>query len=208
MKQTLSQAITKLINATPAQIAKVARDGHAQIMAADPKPTSFVRHVDGVRDASEDLVRSDGIIVYHYSRLEPIIDYALQCLRELSPVKTGAYRDSHVWVIANQQVADASSAEAGQPVFLLSPLIYSRKIEIGKMKMRVPGTDRVYDQAVIKVRRRFGNQAWIDLAYQSPHLDYVALGGRRGGRKASPEKRAAHNFETATRVPALRIRLM
>ena len=40
-----------------------------------------------------------------------------------------------------------------------NPLPYTRKIELGSMTMRVPGTSHVYEQAVSATNRRYGNVA-------------------------------------------------
>lgn len=208
MAQTLSEAIAKHIGAEPSRIAQVAKEGHARIMATPPKPSDFVRRVDGVRDAPEEAVRPNGVIIYTYARLQPIVDYALEVLRQLSPVDEGEYRDAHTLHIGGATAVNASGAMPGETVYILNPVPYARKIESGRMKMRVPGSDHVYERAAVMLKLRFGNQAWIKFTYQSELMSYVPLGGPRSGRIASPAKRSAHNIETATRMPALSIRLM
>jgi phosphoglycerate dehydrogenase-like enzyme len=56
--------------AVHADLVATAKRRHAEVMAADPRPLNFLRHVDGVANAPEEAVRSDGIIVYDYNRLD------------------------------------------------------------------------------------------------------------------------------------------
>lgn len=173
MAQTLAQAMTKLIGAEPARIAKVAKEGHARIMATDPKPSSFVRRVDGNTDAPEDAVRPDGVIIYTYARVQPIVDAAMDTLRSLSPVESGAYRKSHTLFVGGAVAFDASDAVPGETIYIANPLPYARKIEMGRMTMTLPGSDHVYEQATQIVKRRFGNQAWIKFTFQDVSGDRV-----------------------------------
>lgn len=224
MGRTLSQAIAAHIGAEPGRIAKVAKEGHARIMVTDPKPHAFVRRVDGVRDAPEDAVRPDGIIIYTYSRLQPIIDFALETLRGLSPVESGAYRDAHTLFVGGAAAEDVSGAVPGEYVFIINPLAYARKIEAGRMKMKVSGSDHVYEQAMQLVKRRFGNQAWIKFTYQSvsagAFTSYVSEGrkgktgivrgegGRIVGNRSKGRRSAAAAAEADVRRPALSFRMI
>lgn len=224
MGQSLADAIAKHVSAEPGRIAKVAKEGHARIMATDPKPSDFVRRVDGVRDAPEEAVRPDGVIIYTYARLQPIVDFALETLRNLSPVKSGAYRGAHTLFVGGAAAESVEGVLPGESVFIINPLAYARKIEMGKMKMSVPGSDRVYQQAIQIVNRRFGNQAWIKFTYQaiegSAFTNYVSAGrkgktgivrgegGRITGNVSKGRRSAAAAREADARRPALWIRAM
>lgn len=165
MVQTLSQAIANLTKGEPERIARVAKEGHARIMKTPPEPSDFVRRVDGVRGAREEAVKTNGVIIYTYMRLQPIVDFAIETLRELSPVLTGNYLASHTLYVGGAPAMDASGAMAGETVFISNPQPYARKIEMGRMVMTVSGTDKVYQQAEQRIKRRFGNQAWIKFTY-------------------------------------------
>ena len=65
---------------TREEIIATARREHARVMQAEPRPSRFIRTVDGVRGASEEAVRADGRIEYVYPRLEEVVRFALETL--------------------------------------------------------------------------------------------------------------------------------
>ena len=83
----------------------------------------------------------------------------METLYDLSPVLTGEYRNSHTLFLNGVAVPNLKDYRAGDRVMISNVLPYSRKIELGVMTMRVPGTDQVYEQAAAKVARRYGNIA-------------------------------------------------
>lgn len=170
--QTFRIAAQKTMEATHRILVATAKREHAKVMAADPRPASFTRIVDGRQGAREEEVRPDGIIVYRYPRLEQVAQFAMEMLFDLSPVLSGAYRTAHTLFLNGQPAANLEGWKPGDEVSISNPLPYSRKIEIGSMKMRVPGTDMVYQQARRKVMARYGNLATIDFTYRA------IIGGR------------------------------
>lgn len=180
------------------QIVKVAKREHAKVMNTDPMPSSFTRIVDGVTGAREEQVKSNGMIVYQYPRLEEVTKYALEVLFDLSPVLSGDYRNSHTLFINGVAATDLNGWKRDDEISISNPLPYSRKIEVGAMKMRVPGTDHVYQQASAKVKARYGNVATISFTFraifgqnivnQSKAPRIGTFGGRRG---AGADARAA-----------------
>ena len=164
MAQSLTQALGKLVKGEPARIAKLAKEGHARILAQH-KPSNWVRRVDGAKDAPEETVRPDGTIIYNYSYLQPIVDYAMETLQTLSPVESGEHRSSHSLYVGGATASDVEQAVPGEEVYISNPLPYARKIEMGRMVMSLPGTDHVYEQAARAVKGRFGNQASIKFTF-------------------------------------------
>ncbi|WP_439618311.1 hypothetical protein [Shinella sp.] len=148
-------------------------------MKTEPKPDRFTRTVDGVTGAREEAVKVNGRIVYRYPRLEEVVRAAMELLFELSPVLSGDYRLGHTILVGGAAVSDLAAWDGTGEVAITNPLPYSRKIEAGKMKMRVPGTDHVYEQAEFLLRQRFGNQARIKFTYRS------TVPGKAGNKSAN-----------------------
>lgn len=148
----------------------VARQEHARIMATEPRPLKFFRYVDGREGASEDAVRPYGVIRYEYPRLDLVATYALQVLREISPLgwpEGGHYRDEHQLFIAGSPVGDLSGWRPGQEVAIVNLMPYARVIEVGVMRMLVPGTDHVYAQALQRVRRVYASVASVRFEWRA-----------------------------------------
>lgn len=157
-KGTVEEARRSLIAA--------AKREHARIMSTEPRPTRFTREVDGVRGAREEQVRSGGIIRYRYPRLEEIVREAFDALFDFSPVLEDVYRRSHTLFVDGSPARNLAEWDGQGELAIMNPVPYSRKIEIGTMKMRVPGTDRVYAQAAQVLQRRFGNLASITVTFR------------------------------------------
>jgi hypothetical protein len=172
-------------------LAETAKRLNAEVLATDPRPTSYKRFVDGREGAPEEAVKATGVILYIYQRLDMVAQFALETLKERSPVLTGAYRDAHTMFIRGQAVTDLKSWQSGDEIVIANPLPYARKIELGKMKMRVPGTDHVYQQAEQIVNRKFGNLARVKFTYQGivgfqkmAGVSARAIGGKAGNKSA------------------------
>lgn len=173
-------AAQKTLAETQKLVVKIARREHGKIMATAPRPTSFKRVVDGRLGAPEEAVKPNGVIVYFYPRLEEVAQFALETLFDLSPVLSGRYRESHTLFVNGVAVPNLKNYTQGE-ITISNPMPYARKIEIGRMKMRVPG--RVYEHAVKIVRARFGNVAKIGFTYRGlTSTGGSIIGGRRGNR--------------------------
>jgi len=163
-------------------VATAARE-HGKIMKAEPRPASFTRTVDGIRGAPLEQVKR--IVVFEYHRLAEVAQFAMETLFARSPVKSGDYRRSHTLFLNGVAVANLKGYKPGDRMAIANSVPYSRKIEAGKMKMRVSGTDHVYQQAEQIVRRRYGNIANVRFTYQGIVGGARATGkaaGRSGGR--------------------------
>lgn len=160
-------AAQKTIEATHKLLVETAKQKHAEIMNRDPRPASFTRYVDGREGAAEESVRAGGVIVYRYPRLEAVAQFAMEALFDLSPVLSGAYRTSHMLFLNASPVANLQDLRPGDEISIANPLPYARKIEVGAMTMRVPGSDLVYQQARRKVMSRWGNVAKVDFTYRA-----------------------------------------
>lgn len=187
------------LEATKELLVRTAKAEHAAIMRKQPVPQGFTRIVDGRVGAAEESVRADGVIVYQYRRLDEIVQFAMETLFDLSPVLSGEYRRSHVILIDGIAQPDLKSWSQGSEISISNPLPYSRKIEVGKMTMRVPGTSKVYQQAQRIVAGRFGNVVTVRFTYRSM-LGNVERQIRAATAKAREQERASLRF------PALVIR--
>ena len=178
-------AIQETREATQKAIVETAHREHARVMRTAPQPKSFRRFVDGIEGAPIETVKADGVIYIVYERLELIAQYAMEVLFDLSPVglpsdprpdHPGLYRNSHTMFLKGAAVSDLSNWSPGDEIVIANFVPYSRKIELGLMKMRVPGSDFVYYQAERIVRRRFGNLAEINFTFRG-----IVGGGIVGG---------------------------
>lgn len=151
-------------------------------------------------------------VVYRYLYMTEIADFALQTLREKSPVGSGRdphpglYRDTHTLFLNGRAVDTAKDWAPGDALHISNPAPYARKIEVGSMKMRVPGTDRVYWQAQQIIEARKGNLVTVKFMYMPVRFGDVALWAQfkkieRGGRRGRPEAQQ----EWLVRQPALQI---
>ncbi len=171
---------------------QLAKNEHAKIMQSDPRPSRFTRMVDGVRGAPEESVQIGGVIRYNYNRLDEVVRFAMETLFDLSPVLSGEYRNRHQLFVGGAEATNLRDWDGRSDIIVTNTLPYSRKIEMSTMTMRVPGTDRVYEQAASVVARRFGNTARITFDWQ----------GVVGGATASGTK----GNKSGNRFPALKIR--
>lgn len=167
------EAVKKNIEVlTRTQIIATAKAENAKIMAEEPRPAGFVRHVDGVEGAPEESVKDGGVIVYDYDRLDIIAAFALDTLRQLSPVDKGDYVRSHTLFIDGKPVEDLSGWREGQQVAIANTMPYARKIEVGGKKFRTH--PHVYERAQKTVAQRFGNMANIAFGYMQVDIGDVA----------------------------------
>lgn len=149
-------------------------------------------------------------LVFYYISMQAVVAFALETLRERSPVGStgdahpGLYRDSHTVFIDGHNVADASGWKRGQQVNIANSVPYSRKIELGQMKLRVPA--HVYEMSAPIVAGRFGNIVNCRFVYMPVSFggvaDFAAFSKKiRPGRRMNEKARQ----EWLSRQPALEI---
>lgn len=157
-------AVKQSLVEVQASIVALAKSEHGKIMADTPRPLNFVRHVDGVKDAPEETVKPDGVIVYDYNRLDIVAKRALEILREISPVgggkghdpHPGLYRDSHRMFIDGHAVENLTEWHQGQEISITNTVVYSQVIEVGGKggkKFKIDKGGRVYQRAAQILRR-------------------------------------------------------
>lgn len=170
-------------------LVRVAKEENARIMATEPRPTRFKRFVDGRVGTPEEAVKPDGVILYQYPRLDVVVEFAMETLREKSPVgppEGGHYRDAHTLFINGSPAAleALASLPDGATMAIANFMPYARKIEAGKMKMTVPGSDHVYQQAAQIVNGRYGNVAKVRFTYRGIEGGGI-IGGHAGNKSGA-----------------------
>lgn len=160
------------LEATRQVLIATAKREHRRVLEADPQPMRFSRFVDGTEGASEEAVKPLGIIVYEYPRLDLVIAAAEQVLFDLSPFgfpEGGHYRDEHHLFLDGSPAISAANWRPGQEAMIVNTQPYARMIEVGAMRMVVPGTDHVYAQAQQILRRKYSSLAYIRFTYSGGH---------------------------------------
>lgn len=165
--RVFDDVIRETVEATRKAVISTAHREHRKVLNTDPRPGRWRQYVDGIEGAPFEAVQGAGVIVIDYQRLDIVAQFAMETLFDLSPVDSGEYRRRHTLFVDDTAVTNLKDWESGQEVSIANYLPYSRKIEIGAMKMRVPGTDHVYQQAEQIVRRRFGNIADIRFTFRA-----------------------------------------
>ena len=168
--------------------AAIARAGLAAHLAGlEHKPT-VVTFVDGRRDASEDSVKPFGVIRYEFRQMADIAVWALERCRELSPVKSGAYRESWFVMVGGKEV-DPAAVAAVDEITITNDRPYHRKLEVtvnsqrlhgGKKTIRVPAG--IVEAVRQEILRKYPGVS-AEVAFMELAGGYVLRGhGSRRGR--------------------------
>jgi hypothetical protein len=119
--------------------------------------------VDGVRGAALTSVKIGGRIRFDFRYWREIAEFALKTLMDLSPVESGDYRSGH-FIMANGQKVEASAIPPDVVALIITnDMPYSRKIQIGAMRMSVP--PGVYDRARVAINAKYGNVFRTDVIF-------------------------------------------
>lgn len=151
-------------------------------------------------------------IVIRYVYMDEVCQFALQTLRERSPVGSandphpGLYRDSHLLFIDGHNVKDAKNWQPGQQIDISNPVPYSRIIELGNGKLRVPL--KVYEESVPIISGRFGNSVNVQFVFMPVRFGSVqayagSLAGQAAGKRRGGSKKALRDW--LVRQPAIQI---
>lgn len=223
LQRQFEAATSRALAKVGEQFVRVAEAKNQQIVKTY-QPNSVARIVDGAivvgdliytgyqiaKIAKNIADQRPNRIEYRYSYADGVVQFALQTLRDKSPVGSGddphpgLYRDSHMVFVDGRGVQDVRDWRPGQTIHISNPEPYSRKIESGGMKMRVPG--HVYEFAVPIINARFGNSfnikfVFMPVTFGSNQAWAERTGMQRAGRKMSTRARA----EWLTRQPAIEI---
>lgn len=221
LRQTITVAWPKNMDAeAKAFLLKTARDGHAGIMQKQGNP-SFEAYANRPGNRDLNSVVLPGPVVYNYSNIRQLVEFALDELRKASPVDSGDYARSHTLYV-NGIAVDALPADvkATDEIMIANPIAYARRLEIGKTTAGrdfvVQVANRIYERvAKQKVIPRYRNVAKVTFGYINAPDAYVtkaklpshyasgkAAGARGGGTRRARRQKAG----TKTMAPAIIIR--
>lgn len=197
LEQNLQLVLSNVSGPAAAQrLADFAREKLLDAISSGQGSSSFTRYVNGREGASEESVKLPGPILYKFSWLDEVAEFALEFLRArspLGPAERGHYRDSHQAMVGGRVVASSDdpgsirSVEipAGAEIVIVSDKPYARKIEVGAMRMRVP--PRVYEDARQSVLRHYRQIVRVDLRFVTRSDGYTLKGG-------APKRAAKQNM--------------
>ncbi len=146
-------------------------------------------------------------IVFRYVYMNDIAQFALQTLRDLSPVGSGRdshpglYRDSHMLFIDGHNVDDATIWVPGQQLAISNPVPYARRIEAGAMNISVP--PHVYERAAPIVAGRYGNSVNVRFSYMPVRFGSIEAYAQSRASAVSHRRRRKALRDWLARQPAL-----
>lgn len=170
-KRTVTVDWPKQANAdAKKRLIDVARQGHVEILRRQGNP-SFEVYANRPGNSNIESVVLPGPIVYTYSNLRQLIDFALDALRKASPVKSGDYVRSHTLFVNGVSVAALpADLKPSDEIMIVNPIPYARKLEIGKTKsgrdFLVSVPNKIYERVAKNMLiPRYRNVAKIEFAY-------------------------------------------
>lgn len=137
------------------ELAALARSELSKAIQEGEASDRYDRFVNGNLGASEDTVVPPGPILYVFHYWTEIIEFALQSLVDRSPDKSGRYKRSWFVMTPGGKVASLDDIPIASTVIITNDQPYSRKIDVGHMRMSVP--PGVVDDVRKQVMARFGN---------------------------------------------------
>lgn len=187
-------------------LATFARSERDKVVAAkrarNGSEPQYTTAVNGRIGATEDSVKLPGPIVYIFDNETEIAAYLVDFLKQRAPKDTGRFA-SRFRYIQNGSYVSAHQLKAGVEFYVTNPEPYSRKIEVGHMRMSVP--HHVFEDARQAAQSRFGNTTkfrvhWLELAN-----GYILKGHfRRGaGKHARTKLRADTSAGARMTYPAI-----
>jgi hypothetical protein len=164
----------------------LAREGRDEVTGEQTEraggiPPSVETVVDGLAGAPLESVKPGGIIRFDFKYLREIARFALDWLRENSPVESGAYKNAHFVMAGGAEIDPLEIPAEAHEIVVTNDKPYARKIQVGMKSLSVP--PGIYDRARIAVARRYGNIVSVDLKFIELAGGYVLKGGRGKGRR-------------------------
>ncbi|MFA7308262.1 MAG: hypothetical protein WC026_16505 [Hyphomicrobium sp.] len=151
------------------RLLQVARQGHADIMARQGNP-QFDAYANRPGNRALETVILPGPIIYTYSNLKALVEFALDELRKTSPVISGDYVRSHQ-LFVNGAAVDALPADLkpSDELMIANLVPYARKIEVGKTKSGrafvIQVQPRIYERVGKALQARYKNVARITVEF-------------------------------------------
>lgn len=208
------------------RLARVARRKAAEAAARNAavmgRAVLYETVVDGVKGASEDAVKPDGVILHEFAGALWIeaLRWMHEQIQAAAPVKSGRYRENIRIYADGAEVATVEAAAAATDVIFASTVAYARKIEGSKIPgypkspLSAQAPDGVFHAVAFLAAGRFGNAAAIKFTLADPeggsnHLEQWAA-GKSGARFYRGTKKRRRNLSRQgtrdRRVPAIIVR--
>ncbi|MBA2708556.1 MAG: hypothetical protein H0U59_12200 [Gemmatimonadaceae bacterium] len=121
-----------------AELAKFARSELSKAIQEGEGSERYDRYVNGRQGAAEESVVPPGPILYVFHWWREIIEFALQSAVERSPEKSGDYKRSWFIMTPGGVIKSFDDIPINSTVILTNNQPYSRKIDVGHMRMSVP----------------------------------------------------------------------
>ncbi len=139
------------------ELAKFARSENAKAIQEGEGSERYEIYVNGRLGAAEETVVPPGPILYVYHWWREIVEFTLQSLVERSPDKSGRYKRSWFVMTAGGRVKGGNfdTLPMNADVIFCNDQPYSRKIDVGHMRMSVP--PGVVEDVRKMVMAKFGN---------------------------------------------------
>jgi hypothetical protein len=212
-----------------AELATFARAELARVIQSGEGSPRYGLFVNGREAVTELDVEVPGSIVYVFSWWNEVITAALTELIKRSPRKSGRYASSFIVMANGTLVMPGGEIPDGAEIVIANAQPYTRKVEVGAMKMSVP--PRHFEGARRVMVRRFGGDGGFGFRVEFLHLasgihplvpyrlkgeyarrrnswlDLVATGRARHGMKSFPRRRDREPGQQIT-YPSLVIRLL
>lgn len=170
-----------------AALATYARDSLRDAIQSGEATTLYDKYVNGREGADESTVVPPGPILYEFQWWREIVEFGLAALVARSPEKSGRYKRSWFAMVNGTAVTDYDRIPIEANVILTNDQPYSRKIEVGHMKMTVP--PGVVEECRRTVMSRFGNMITVKATMITIPGGYVLKGVfRKGYRPMAREK--------------------
>lgn len=169
------------------ELAKFARSELAKAIQSGEGSERYDKYVNGRPEAEEESVTPPGPILYVFRWWNEVIEFALQTLVERSPERSGRYKQSWFVMTPGGRVRGFGDIPINAEVIICNDQPYSRKIDVGHMRMSVP--PGVVEDARRAVMSRFGNLVTCKRTMITLPNGYVLKGVfRRGYRQFARTK--------------------
>ena len=189
------QAVSRLL-------AQFARQELAKVQASGEAPQHYVRSVNGRIGTLEESVIPPGPIVHSFNALPEVAQYALAFAKERSPVRSGRFKNSWFVMVNGRQIANLEEIPLDGELILTNDQPYSRKIEVGHMKMRVP--PGIVEDTRQAVMRRFGNIVAAQKRFIPLQRPYILKRGSQRRGRADKDRSGGRELTYPALVVSLR----
>lgn len=168
--------------------------------------------VNGRQGAPLSSATAPGVVIVDYALQNDIVKWLWAKIRELSPVRSGRFRDSMRLYADGAMVNSVEETTGAREILIIPTVAYARKLEGGKRPaISAQAPNGVMEVAANEAKGRFGNRVAVKFTYAevfggNTHLGAWAAG--RAGTRAKDQGAAAARRSAAKdrRNPAISIR--